>query len=460
MAQPSSMPSQLGELHILPAIYKYTDPAYFNHDDILLNERNPMRISTFMSWHIANWTEQGLYGRDLWLSFQREFDGWDTDLFNAASTRPLGILRDFLLYRGVYTPRDRSRVAPNLVAVLEDEDFHPWTSEEVEEIRAKAKDFNDRIEQQPGFLADITRGYISPAERQRMDDEARAAKAQTDREINEMVARQLAANHAANRSLHNLNIPQSRHTSRQSTISKPSTPRPSPHNSPPYPSIPSPSPRRPPLPVTQQPNLFTNQKRGYLFPPPSPIIDHRQHEDNLPRSRDRQATPTTQPSSRQLSDLSKLVTDDMKYSGEMYDVFDVKMNLFRDNCSKVGIEKHQLAPAFSIMLRGKASIFYANRLCGRGIRDFETMVDNVKGYFENEEKLQSYLSEWRETTFDRITQKHPDKSKTQVLDDLIEKLALIQRALPISYHSDEVLRTQLLNACSGIKEWTQQPIRQ
>ncbi|KAF6784889.1 hypothetical protein CSOJ01_15677 [Colletotrichum sojae] len=128
------------------------------------------------------------------------------------------------------------------------------------------------------------------------------------------------------------------------------------------------------------------------------------------------------------------------------------MNLFRDNCSKVGIEEHQLAPAFSIMLRGKASIFYANRLCGRGIRDFDTMVDNVRRYFETEEKRQSYLSEWRETTFNRIMQKHPDKSKTQVLDDLIEKLALIQRALPVSYHSDEVLRTQLLNACSGIKE--------
>ncbi|KAF6806221.1 hypothetical protein CMUS01_14421, partial [Colletotrichum musicola] len=142
----------------------------------------------------------------------------------------------------------------------------------------------------------------------------------------------------------------------------------------------------------------------------------------------------------------------MKYSGEMYDVFDLKMNLFRDNCSKVGIEEHQLAPAFSIMLRGKASIFYANRLCGRGIRDFDTMVDNVRRYFETEEKRQSYLSEWRETTFNRIMQKHPDKSKTQVLDDLIEKLALIQRALPVSYHSDEVLRTQLLNACSGIKE--------
>ncbi|KAF6785974.1 hypothetical protein CSOJ01_15493 [Colletotrichum sojae] len=356
MAQPSFVLSPPGELHILPAMQKYTDPAYFNHDDILLDERDPMRISTFMSWHIANWIEQGLYGRDLWLSFQREFDGWDTDLFDAASTRPLGILRDFLLYRGVYTPRDRSRVAPNLVAVLEGEDFHPWTSEEVEEIRAKAKDFNDLVEQQSGFLADITRGYVSPAERQRMDGEARAAKAQADREMNEMVARQLAANHAANRSPHNLDTPRSRHTSSQSAISKPSTPQPSPHPSLSYPPIPPLSSMHPPLQATQQPNPFVNRQRGSIFPPPSPIIDHRQPEDYPP------------------------------------------------------------------------------------------------WYFETEEKRQSYLSEWRETTFNRIMQKHPDKSKTEVLDDLIEKLALIQRALPVSYHSDEVLRTQLLKACSGIKE--------
>ncbi|KAF6814887.1 hypothetical protein CPLU01_14278, partial [Colletotrichum plurivorum] len=45
MAQPSFVLSPPGELHILPAMQKYTDPAYFNHDDILLDERDPMRIS-------------------------------------------------------------------------------------------------------------------------------------------------------------------------------------------------------------------------------------------------------------------------------------------------------------------------------------------------------------------------------------------------------------------------------
>ncbi|KAF6807096.1 hypothetical protein CPLU01_15834 [Colletotrichum plurivorum] len=144
----------------------------------------------------------------------------------------------------------------------------------------------------------------------------------------------------------------------------------------------------------------------------------------------------------------------MKYSGEMYDVFDMKLNIFRDNCIKVGIGNHQLGPAFSIMLRGKAAAFYFQRICSNGPHDFISMVQRVRDHFENEESRQNYLSEWRETTFHRVSQTQPDKTKLQVLEALIEKLTIIQRALPSAYQSDEILRSQLVNACSGVHECT------
>ncbi|GJC88079.1 hypothetical protein ColLi_10917 [Colletotrichum liriopes] len=64
------------------------------------------------------------------------------------------------------------------------------------------------------------------------------------------------------------------------------------------------------------------------------------------------AITNSKPTSRQLADLAKLIPDDHKYSGEMYDVFDIKSTNFLDNCEKVNIEEGQLGYAFSIMLQG------------------------------------------------------------------------------------------------------------
>ncbi|KDN60569.1 hypothetical protein CSUB01_11285 [Colletotrichum sublineola] len=145
-------------------------------------------------------------------------------------------------------------------------------------------------------------------------------------------------------------------------------------------------------------------------------------------SHDRTSTPSTH---GQLGALTKIISDEAKYSGEMYDVFDIKLKAFHDKCSEIGIEKHQLAPAFSLMLKGKALTFYLTRISGKGIRDLTTMVAQVRAHFENNEASQT---------------------KLEVLEKLIDKLTLIQRALPTSYYDDEVLRSQLLNACSGVRE--------
>ncbi|TKW54419.1 hypothetical protein CTA1_12863 [Colletotrichum tanaceti] len=79
----------------------------------------------------------------------------------------------------------------------------------------------------------------------------------------------------------------------------------------------------------------------------------------------------------ELGDLTKLYSNsDLKYTGEKYDVLDVKLTTFRENCENVGIEddERHLATAFPTMLKGKASDFYYQRLCGKVSRDFTTLV--------------------------------------------------------------------------------------
>lgn len=165
------------------------------------------------------------------------------------------------------------------------------------------------------------------------------------------------------------------------------------------------------------------------------------------------STPAEMPSPRQLTDLTKLYSDEMKYSGEMYDVLEAKLLIFRDNCHKAGIPHAQFAGAFSIMLKGKALRYYFDRLCeaNRDL-DFHTLVARVKNHFETEESRQAYLAAWRNTTLPRVIHENPEKSHLECLDILLDRLTTIQRALSIIHQSDEALRDQLLNACRGVKE--------
>jgi hypothetical protein len=146
---------------------------------------------------------------------------------------------------------------------------------------------------------------------------------------------------------------------------------------------------------------------------------------------------------------------DMKYGGDTYEVIESKLLIFYDCCHRIGISQWQYASAFPAMLKGRALTFYYDRLCGAPVpRDFQTMVNRVKGYFENEERSQMYLSDWRNMTLLKVVNENPGKPKTECLELLFDKLTRIQRALPSIGQSEESLRVQVLNACRGVRECT------
>jgi hypothetical protein len=87
----------------------------------------------------------------------------------------------------------------------------------------------------------------------------------------------------------------------------------------------------------------------------------------------------------------------------------------------VGLEEGQRHNAYSVMLKGRASAFYYDRLSGKGF-DFQRMIFEMRCHFETEENKQQYLSEWRETTFSRIITANPDISPLDCLQKLFDKL--------------------------------------
>jgi hypothetical protein len=144
--------------------------------------------------------------------------------------------------------------------------------------------------------------------------------------------------------------------------------------------------------------------------------------------------------------------DDKKYSGEEYDILDIKLQVFYDCCTKVGLPDTQFHLAFSIMLKGRASAFYYDKISGRSY-DFRIMVEMTKTHFETEERRQKYLTEWRETTLPCTMAKHPEKSQPECLEILFDTLCTTQRGLSIEYQNEHNLRDQVINACGGVPEY-------
>ncbi len=61
--------------------------------------------------------------------------------------------------------------------------------------------------------------------------------------------------------------------------------------------------------------------------------------------------------------------NDKKYGGEEYDVLDVKLQVFYDCCSKIGLLEEQYYNVYSVMLKGRVSDFYYDKIVGR-VYDF------------------------------------------------------------------------------------------
>jgi hypothetical protein len=97
--------------------------------------------------------------------------------------------------------------------------------------------------------------------------------------------------------------------------------------------------------------------------------------------------------SRLIIDLFKLYqSDDKKYTGELYDILDIKLRVFYDCCKKVGLQKDQYYDVFSAMLKDRASDFYYDSIIGK-TTDFDTIVAMTRTHFKTEENRQVYLTE-------------------------------------------------------------------
>lgn len=141
------------------------------------------------------------------------------------------------------------------------------------------------------------------------------------------------------------------------------------------------------------------------------------------------------------------------YTGELYDILDDKVRLMLNLCKTLGIQASQFHAIFPSILRGRAEIYYVYNVHHNDT--FATAYKKVKNRFDDAANHNIYYTDWTTTTFESSRKKyraeHPGPEDLQkVLQSMLDKLQLCQRALGPAYAADIHLRDNVLRACRGV----------
>jgi hypothetical protein len=182
---------------------------------------------------------------------------------------------------------------------------------------------------------------------------------------------------------------------------------------------------------------------------------HLGEHDRAPDdSKDNVLRTPNQSFGRELANLAKLYTDEMRYSGEK-DHFDYKLTIFNDLCNRADIPGDRddiRIKAYPTMLRGLALDYYYTTI-QRAVKDFAPTFDQVceatRRYFEGPEYKRGIQSQWNSTTLQSVMNKPENggKSTQDCLHLLVKDLRHLQHGLPKELGSETIFRDKLIEAC-------------
>ncbi|RKF75725.1 putative powdery mildew-specific protein, partial [Golovinomyces cichoracearum] len=113
---------------------KYIDLSKWDDDEIDLNieEANAKTLQTYIAQRLAWYAEIDYTAGRLWELYREDFKKWTLGMMDKSKVDILYLLRDSLAKNGVYVPRDNRRLAIRLLEVVNEEEEHEWTQEEIE----------------------------------------------------------------------------------------------------------------------------------------------------------------------------------------------------------------------------------------------------------------------------------------------------------------------------------------
>lgn len=291
-----------------------------------LEECTKPKVNAIIIYYLQIYSRAEHQDVQLWQYFREDFAQWTAATFAVADSPLVREFRDFLRLHGCYVPHE-GKPSEELAKLVLEKEQHKWTTEEIQNLKEHTNgQFYSRWNPKP-VLRDSHLG-VNTSESQR----------------------QQAATGSANQQPYDSDY----RTSRRDTMNF------NPGDTPPD-DTGSGEPA-----IQQQPreNLPHHGATGTPREPGVPAGPPEGDGQQPPKSYQRNL----------LIDLMKIYNNDkIKYGGEMYDFIEVKLRIFYDYCTKIGIPDEDLHVAFSIMLKDRAYDFYYQYVEGRG-EDFSTMV--------------------------------------------------------------------------------------
>lgn len=139
-----------------------------------------------------------------------------------------------------------------------------------------------------------------------------------------------------------------------------------------------------------------------------------------------------------------------KYGVSHDDNLQTKLALFTERCNQASLSQDERHLAFSAMLTGAALKFFLTHVKGNKETVHE-MVSKIQTRFITQDSVLALTREWETLNLTEYHGKQPEQPLSAFLNGMVARLQELQLCLPRAFHSDELLKSRLLNACSGVE---------
>ena len=124
--------------------------------------------------------------------------------------------------------------------------------------------------------------------------------------------------------------------------------------------------------------------------------------------------------------------------------------MFIGTCRRLDIPEDQYYAIFPDILSGRAEAFYLNHIGPE--KRWDEIYYLMDSHFSTTMNHAQYFTDWTTTSFARVKSENAEKQPIEVLEILLDKLQLAQRALGKGFEGEVALYTSVVRACRGVPE--------
>ncbi|KAI9040190.1 uncharacterized protein KD926_008513 [Aspergillus affinis] len=154
--------------------------------------------------------------------------------------------------------------------------------------------------------------------------------------------------------------------------------------------------------------------------------------------------------SKEIASVTKIYTEDQKYSGTDNNSLDFKLNIFYDICSRAGLLLHGYKAALPTMLKGVAEDhYYSSKL---SLKIFQEACYHLRQFFEGPEFYRQNLTKWNVILLQKVINDNSERliSIYQGFQLLLSNLLKQRYGLYPELRSNINLINKLITACQGV----------